>query len=329
MVINRVGGWRGRCATIAPWCVAFVVCAFAPVANGDAIILPAISDDILIVHVSNDDGEGGFVISSDAGEWDPNAGEFHWSLPEAVDIYGDGDLGGELIASIWSAQLDITVKPEDEFEMSLNVSALAGAHATDFEIASARVMLAPIPEPIAVGRAIATISVTDVGGDGACLVGGGSSGLGAYRCYFNGYLDEGELFSHLLSVVCVGEGGGTADATQFDPLSGYRPYGDELSDISAELAFTLTAGDFASATTQTGGPAPSLCAGDVNGDWVVDVTDLSDLLDSFGAVGGDPDYNPGADIDGNGVVDTSDLQALLSQYGVSCLDIQQAQATPA
>jgi len=56
------------------------------------------------------------------------------------------------------------------------------------------------------------------------------------------------------------------------------------------------------------------CPADLNGDGVVDVIDLSVLLDSFGGSG-----SPSSgDLDGDGDVDLIDLSLLLSDFGTAC-----------
>ena len=55
--------------------------------------------------------------------------------------------------------------------------------------------------------------------------------------------------------------------------------------------------------------------GDLNGDGVVDLSDLALLLAHYGWCEGDANYNPVTDIDGNGCTDLSDLAALLAHYG--------------
>jgi hypothetical protein len=57
-------------------------------------------------------------------------------------------------------------------------------------------------------------------------------------------------------------------------------------------------------------------AGDLNGDCVVDLTDLAQLLANYGVASGAA-YEQG-DLDGDGDVDLSDLSALLSAYGTVC-----------
>ena len=54
--------------------------------------------------------------------------------------------------------------------------------------------------------------------------------------------------------------------------------------------------------------------GDLNGDCVVDLSDLQILLSNYGQAGEPAD----GDLDGSGTIDLVDLQALLSVYGTSC-----------
>jgi hypothetical protein len=58
------------------------------------------------------------------------------------------------------------------------------------------------------------------------------------------------------------------------------------------------------------------CYGDTNGDGLVDLTDLANLLGAFGTTSG-ATLDLG-DIDGNGAVDLADLATLLGRFGSSC-----------
>lgn len=58
------------------------------------------------------------------------------------------------------------------------------------------------------------------------------------------------------------------------------------------------------------------CAGDVDGNGIVELADLALLLSAFGTSG--PFGNPCVDIDGNGIVELADLAQLLSAFGSSC-----------
>ncbi|RMF79056.1 MAG: sulfatase [Planctomycetota bacterium] len=55
------------------------------------------------------------------------------------------------------------------------------------------------------------------------------------------------------------------------------------------------------------------CSADVNGDGLVDLTDLAIVLSTFGDGGA-----PAGDVDGDGDVDLTDLAILLSEFGASC-----------
>lgn len=64
------------------------------------------------------------------------------------------------------------------------------------------------------------------------------------------------------------------------------------------------------------GPRP--CPGDINGDGVIELSDLALLLAAFGTQAGDPGFNASADLDVNGVVELSDLATLLAGFGSAC-----------
>ena len=60
------------------------------------------------------------------------------------------------------------------------------------------------------------------------------------------------------------------------------------------------------------------CPGDIDGDCLVALADLSQVLSSFGLCSGNPGFVQAADFDSNGCVDLADLSFLLSRFGVSC-----------
>jgi hypothetical protein len=55
--------------------------------------------------------------------------------------------------------------------------------------------------------------------------------------------------------------------------------------------------------------------GDVNGDGIVDASDLFDLSKAYGSVPGDSNWNPGCDFNGDNEVYASDLFDLIENYG--------------
>lgn len=54
--------------------------------------------------------------------------------------------------------------------------------------------------------------------------------------------------------------------------------------------------------------------GDVNGDGVVDLSDLAQLLAAFGTCTGHPDYDPDADLNEDGCVELGDLATVLANF---------------
>lgn len=60
------------------------------------------------------------------------------------------------------------------------------------------------------------------------------------------------------------------------------------------------------------------CLADINGDRVVDISDLSAFLSLFGYSYPEPAFNPAGDLNADNTVDVSDLSALLSEFGSAC-----------
>jgi len=82
--------------------------------------------------------------------------------------------------------------------------------------------------------------------------------------------------------------------------------------VRAALQAGYTDWDESDAVFSAEEPPP---VGDLNGDGVVDLTDLALLLAAYGTCAGDPGYLDDADIDGSGCVDLPDLALLLAHYG--------------
>lgn len=78
-------------------------------------------------------------------------------------------------------------------------------------------------------------------------------------------------------------------------------------------------GSQATAPTEIAVWMPSAaCAGDVNGDGVIDLNDLSLLLSSFGLCAGHPAFLASADFDADGCIALADLTVLLAAFGGAC-----------
>jgi hypothetical protein len=81
----------------------------------------------------------------------------------------------------------------------------------------------------------------------------------------------------------------------------------------ARIANTATA---AGGVAQVVPPGPCCCAGDLDGNGIVDAKDVDLVTLLFGPC---PDDLPcPADFDGNGVVDLADVQFVLANFGVCC-----------
>jgi hypothetical protein len=73
-------------------------------------------------------------------------------------------------------------------------------------------------------------------------------------------------------------------------------------------------GSWARSASAFAGLTPFPCAGDTNGDNVVNFTDLNAVLSDFGATGA----GAAGDVNGDGVVNFADLNAVLSAFGTEC-----------
>lgn len=273
-----------------------------------------ISRTAFTICATNDAGSGSYVATIGDGVWDPNEQTFEWSLPGQVDLVDETT--EQWVASLIDATVFARISPLGEIE--LNMGVISGESLTTFVVGSPLVSFSStIPASFAQGRADASLTVTDGLGDGATLTGLGPLGSGAHRSYYNGYLAEGTRFSHLVGLISVGPGG-SATGSQADPLVGFRPIGADMTDISTEIAFTLTPTDLAYAVTRSRYPEPAPCYGDANGDGVVDSLDLGLLLAAFGTCEGHPLFDPALDLEPNGCIDIADLVVLLESYGETC-----------
>ncbi|MFQ5805473.1 MAG: PEP-CTERM sorting domain-containing protein [Phycisphaerae bacterium] len=212
-----------------------------------------ISDTVFSIQALNESGSGSFSVSFDEGVWDPVAEAYTWSLPSPIEVVDGGN--GSPIATLLDASLLVHLAPT--FQIDLSVGVIAGSTNTDFYVDSALASFPTMPADVAEGQFFASTSVTDSGGGGATLMGLDTPGMGAFRAYYNGAAPDGSLFSHLISVVMVGDGA-TGGASQRDPASGFRAIGEDVYDMSVQMAFLLTANDEASGTVVFGAvPEPT------------------------------------------------------------------------
>lgn len=260
---------------------------------------------LIQLSASSDQGTASLLIDITEGNWDPTTRVYRWTLPAATQLVDD--VSGEPVATLTAA----TVQLRNSSEFQLNYTVRAGAAETTIKTTTLPLSF-PAINP-AEGRATATIAIVDENANGAELHGIIPSGSGAFRALYNTFNGGGRIFTEMIGLISVGAGG-TARADQWDPLIGYRPIGQPVSDMCVETAFRLTSGDTAVVTTKFDvRPDPDPCLGDLNGDTNVDIHDLTMLLANYGLTG-DVEWVDG-DLDFDTDVDLQDLVRILSLIG--------------
>ena len=145
----------------------------------------------------------------------------------------------------------------EEGAINLSIGVLAGSSDTDFLVHSALVSFATMPAADSALQAFASFTLSDRDGSGALVHAGDTPGLGLFRGHYNGMAPGGTRFTHLVGFVSVGPGG-TATSSSSDPQFGFRNVPDDVSSMSAEMNFSLTANDSLNASTSFGAvPEPA------------------------------------------------------------------------
>ncbi len=136
---------------------------------------------------------------------------------------------------------NVVIQTGDTKRLNLGFVLEAGDADTDISISSSVLAFDPLAD--AMGRATASLTVTDQNGDGATLTGLGAGGM-SYRTMYNG----GVLFADGINSVVTGPGGSMSGDVNV-PAAGELPIGVPVSEMNATLDFRVTAGDSASGTT--------------------------------------------------------------------------------
>ncbi len=219
---------KGHKGTILVAGVLLAVSAWLPQVNAE------ISDVVLTIQASNGRSDGIVEITADQGSWDGST--FTWESTDPIEIVSDGVLLGT-----FSGELGIN----EGFQVSIGFAVQAADTDTQFVITSA---LVPAPLDDASGRADAAFTVLDFFGTGATLTGMGGAG-GAYLAQYNGIVPTGSTFVEEIDQIVVNPGESLAvGAFEYPGGGAYTPIGD-ISDISAQIAFSLTAFGFASGSS--------------------------------------------------------------------------------
>ncbi len=191
--------------------------------------------------------EGQYVVPIEDGEWQSD-GTFAWYLDAPVVLESaSGEWLGELTTA--GDGTYVVVDPAagrspSAYQVNLGFSVIAGTEDTQFTIKSALVSFDTIANGEA--RASAAFTVTDFVGTGATLSGDGPAG-GAYLAQYNGFVPDGTTFVEDLTDDIVAISGSVGDSFT-EPATGYTSIG-EVSDMSAEIVFTLTANGLASGSS--------------------------------------------------------------------------------
>ena len=180
----------------------------------------------------------------------PDASSFEWRLGGPVELRDAST--NALVATLTGASA--SVNPDDEPvgergpmvnpQVNLGFAVQAGTMNTQFMISSALVSFAPMSN--VEGRASAAYTVTDLNSNGATLTGLGPAN-GGYLAQYNGFVPAGTTFAEGINSIAAAFGSGFGSVNV--PPIGFLPVPGVVSDMSAQVAFELTAGDFASGTT--------------------------------------------------------------------------------
>lgn len=198
------------------------------------------SDIVFSVTATNAGGSGTFEVPADDLIFDPATGGYRWAQQTPVPIFDEVTRG--IVATLVTGNLFIQTDPQ----INLGFSVQAGDSDTEFTITSALLSFPTISN--AEGRASAGLTATDVTGDGATLTGTGPGG-GAYLAQYNGFVPGGATFSELVPSVVAPQFGSWSEFENDPNGGGFRAIADPVSDMSAQLNFTLSQNDLASGTT--------------------------------------------------------------------------------
>lgn len=217
---------------------------FTSVASAD------VSDLLLAIQIC-DPATGTCIGTYDIYTDDPNGngwweGEtYHWELVNPINIL---DAQNNTLATLENNGTNLELHNDPQVNFGFAVT--AGAVDAEFSMYSALVSFPTINSPE--GRASVAYSVTDNNFDGATLTGvdpDTHQPAKSYRAQYNTF-PNGTAFTDLIDGLSATPGSSAGTSAE-DPIGvgNYTPIGVPVSNISARVAFTLTAGDFASGTS--------------------------------------------------------------------------------
>lgn len=202
--------------------------------------IPAVADitDVFIIQATNQNGTATYIV--DPGQAGPD-GMFTWSLPNTMMLRNEQ---GVAIATLSGATVTIHEDPD----VMLNFNVIAGAVDTLFTITAGPVNFGAI---MAEGRASASLTVTDLNGNGVTLTPNLAIQAGAYTSRYNGLPPGAPVFHDFFNAPLTTPipGDSISASGDFPGGGAFTPIPGLTSSISSRFSFTLTANDLASGTS--------------------------------------------------------------------------------
>jgi hypothetical protein len=205
-----------------------------------AVLAPSafadLPDVIFSIEASGANGTGLYEVTLDDAGWDRSGSEWQYSNDQKITIT-DPDTGN-VVFSVSGVEVYFRADPQINIAFAVQASNVD----TAFVITSNTLNFPVIND--ADGQASSAFTVTDTNNDGASLSGDGAGGS-SYLAMYNGT----NLFSGQITSISVPAGSQSNSTAENDPAVGYRAVGADVTNMTAEIAFTLSARDLASGTT--------------------------------------------------------------------------------
>jgi hypothetical protein len=213
------------------------LCVLAAIA-AVPFVSAGLTDVIFHIEATSNEGTAVYELTMDDMGWQRSQDQWDFSSDQTVVVKAEN---GQTVFTLSDVSLFFRADPQ----INLSFSVQAGNSDTAFTISSALLSFPTINN--AQGQASSAFTVTDTNNNGATLTGTNGDGNG-YNTFYNGYLSN--LFVGQIPSVTVPAGTSSKSDSANYPAAGYAAVGADVSDMSAQVKFSLTAKDLASGTTQ-------------------------------------------------------------------------------
>jgi MYXO-CTERM domain-containing protein len=211
------------------------VAAGVAVLAGAGVAWADIGDPVIVFEATGSMGSGSYQVTLDDGGWVDD--QWFWMADGPIEIRSDG---GDLIVTLTEGSAFIQEDPV----IALGFAVIAGASDTVFTISSSTVSFPTIFG--AIGRTSAGVTLTESNGNTATMTGLQPGGT-LFSANYNGGTGN---FANLLTGPYVESSAfGTESDTDEFPAGGAFALVGDVSDISVNWGFELSAGDQASGTS--------------------------------------------------------------------------------